>query len=35
MAADDRQPYLGYFNKLIDEHDNTDHCSLGKKNFSY
>ena len=31
MAANDSLSYLGYLNKLVDECDNTYHCSIDKK----
>ena len=31
MTADDGKSYLGYLNKLMDEYNNTYHCSIGKK----
>ena len=32
MTANNTKPYLVYFNKLVDEHNNTYHRSIGKKN---
>ena len=31
MTANDSKFYLGYLNKLVDEHNNSYHCSIGKK----
>ena len=31
MTANNRKPYLGYLNKLVDECSNTYHYSIGKK----
>ena len=31
MIATDSKPYLGYLNKLVKEHNNTYHRSIGKK----
>ena len=31
MAANNSKPNLGYLNKLVDEYNNTYHCSIGKK----
>ena len=31
MTANDSKYYLGYSNKLVEEHNNTYHCSIGKR----
>ena len=31
MTDNDGKSYLGYLNKLVDEYNNTYHCSIGKK----
>ena len=31
MTANNTKSYLVYFNKLVDEHNNTYHRSIGKK----
>ena len=31
MTANNKKSYLGYFNKLVDEYNNTYHRSIGKK----
>ena len=31
MTADDSKSYLDYLNKLIDQYNNTYHCSIDKK----
>ena len=31
MTANDSKSYLGYLNKLVDQYNNTYHCSIGKK----
>ena len=31
MTDNDRKSYLGYLNKLADEHSNTSHRSISKK----
>ena len=30
MTANDSKSYPGYLNKLVDEYNNTYHCSIGK-----
>ena len=31
MTADNKKSYLGYFNKLVDEYNNSYHRSIDKK----
>ena len=31
MTVDNSKSYLGYLNKLLDEYNNTCHCSIRKK----
>ena len=31
MTANDSKSYLGYLNRLVDEYNNTYHCSMGTK----
>ena len=31
MTADNKKSYLGYFNKLVDEYNNSYHHSIDKK----
>ena len=31
MTANASKSYLSYLNKLVDEYNNTYHCSIGKK----
>ena len=31
MTDNDSKSYLGYLNKLVDEYNDTDHFSTGKK----
>ena len=31
MTAIDSKSYFGYLNKLVDEHSNSYHCSIGKR----
>ena len=31
MAANDNKSFLNYLNKLVDEYNNSNHCSIGKK----
>ena len=31
MTANDSKSYLGYLNKLVDQYNNTYHCSIDKK----
>ena len=33
MAANNNKSYLAYLNKLVDQYNNTYHCSIGKKPF--
>ena len=33
MPLNDSKSYLGHLNKLVDEYNNTYHCSIGKKPF--
>ena len=31
ISANDNKSYLSYLNKLVDQYNNTYHCSIGKK----
>ena len=31
LKSNNKKSYLGYLNKLVDEYNNTCHCSIGKK----
>ena len=31
LTANNNKSYLGYLNKLVDEYNNTYHCSISKK----
>ena len=33
MTVNDSKSYLGYLNKLVDQYNNTYHCSIGKKTY--
>ena len=34
MTANNSKSYLDYLNKLVDEKNNTSHCSIGKNNIN-